>query len=156
MEAVAGRPVIWATAQYLSFAAGTDPIGLEVAIEVAGHHTTQARCVVSRGGVEILTTHAALGHRDLDVEGAWCAPPEVPGPGDCPRYRFFEHGLGHIDDLAFIGDFMPLDFHVGRAVARRRDAGERVRQSPVEGPPDLGHRDRQHLGGLPPLARRGR
>ncbi len=42
---------------------------------------------------------------------------------------------------------------VGRDVARRHDAGERVRRPRVEGPPDRGHRHRQHLGGLPPPPR---
>ena len=42
---------------------------------------------------------------------------------------------------------------VGRALPRRRDAGERVRRAAVQGPSDLSHRDRQHLGGLPPPAR---
>ena len=44
----------------------------------------------------------------------------------------------------------------GATVARRHDAGQRVRRPGVEGPPDRGHRHRQHLGGLPPPARRGR
>lgn len=100
MAAVAGRPVVWATAQYLSFAAGTEPVDLDVTIAVAGRHTTQARCVVSRRGIEILTTHAALGRRDLDVDGVWCAPPDAPDPSDCPRYRFFERGQSHMGDLA--------------------------------------------------------
>ncbi len=44
---------------------------------------------------------------------------------------------------------------VRRPVARRHDAGQRVRRPAVEGPPDLGDRHRQHLGGLPPSPRRG-
>jgi acyl-CoA thioesterase II len=127
IEAVTGRPTVWATAQYLSYAVGTEPLDLEVAIEVAGHNTTQARCVVSRDGREILTAHAA-----------------------CERYRYFDHdrglgalvehrlalgrqlhevagqqGSGHsalwirswlgprmvtTADIAFIGDFMPMGF----------------------------------------------
>jgi acyl-CoA thioesterase II len=88
MQTVSGRPVIWATAQYLAFAVGSEPVDLEVAIEVSGHNTTQARCVVSRDGKEILTAHAAFGSRDFDVEDAWCSPPVVPPPQDCPEYRF--------------------------------------------------------------------
>jgi len=100
MEAVVSRPVVWATAQYMTFAAGHDPLDLDVAIEVAGRNTSQARCVVSRGDVQILTAVAALGRRKLDVEGTWRAPPAVPAPDDCPRYRFFEYGRGHVGDLA--------------------------------------------------------
>ena len=50
MEHVAGRPTIWATAQYLSFAVGSEVIDIAVTVEVAGHNTTQARCVLSRHG----------------------------------------------------------------------------------------------------------
>ena len=88
MQTVSGRPVIWATAQYLAFALGNAPVELEVTIEVSGHNTTQARCVVSRDGKEILTAHGALGSRDFDVEDVWCAPPLVPAPENCPEYRF--------------------------------------------------------------------
>jgi acyl-CoA thioesterase II len=100
MEAATNRPVVWATAQYLSFAAGTEPIELDVTIEVAGHNTTQARCVVSRTGHEILTTHAALGRRTLDFEGQWCVPPDVAAPEDCPPYKFFERGRAGLGDIA--------------------------------------------------------
>jgi acyl-CoA thioesterase II len=100
MERVAGRPPIWATAQYLAFAAGTDPIDIDVTVEVAGRNTTQARCVLSREGREIMTTHAALGSRDFGWEGVWAARPEVPDPEHSERYRFFERGRGHIGDLA--------------------------------------------------------
>ncbi len=99
MVAVTGRPVVWATAQYLSFASGTAEIELDVTVEVAGHNTTQARCVVSRQGQEILTTHAALGSRSIDRDGVWCTCPDVPPPDSCPEYRFFERRTGHIGDL---------------------------------------------------------
>jgi acetyl-CoA acyltransferase len=45
---------------------------------------------------------------------------------------------------------------VGCPVARRLDPGERVGRSAVEGPPDLGDRHRQRVGGVPPPPRRGR
>jgi acyl-CoA thioesterase len=100
MQAATGRPVIWGTAQYLSFAIGMDPIDIAVTIEVAGRNTTQARCVLSRDGEEILTAHAALGARDFELEGVWVAPPEVPAPDACPPYRFFARGRGHLGDRA--------------------------------------------------------
>jgi acyl-CoA thioesterase len=99
MERVTGRPTIWATAQYLSFSVGVEPVDLDVTVEVTGHNTTQARCVLSRAGSEVLTTHAALGRRDSDADGVWCAPPPVLAPDACEPYRFFEHGKGHIGDL---------------------------------------------------------
>lgn len=100
MESVTGRPTIWATAQYLSFAEGTDPIDIDVTVEVAGHNTTQARCVLSRDGREILTAHSALGRRDFEFAGVWCTRPDVANPESCERYRFFESGRGHMGDIA--------------------------------------------------------
>jgi acyl-CoA thioesterase II len=94
IETVTGRPTVWATAQYLSYAVGTEPLDLDVSIEVAGYNTTQARCVVSRDGREILTAHAACGSRTAEVTGMWCQRPEVPPPGACERYRYFEHDRG--------------------------------------------------------------
>lgn len=100
MEVVTGRPVVWATAQYLSFAFGTEPIDIEVTVEVAGHNTTQARCVLSRKGGEVLTAHAALGRREFEFDGVWATRPDVPPPDDCPSYRYFGRGHGALDDLA--------------------------------------------------------
>jgi acyl-CoA thioesterase len=100
MEHVAGRPAIWATAQYLSFAYGTDPIDVDVTVEVAGHNTTQARCVLTRDGREVMTTHAALGRREFEWKGVWAARPDVPDPQHSEHFRFFDRGKGHIGDLA--------------------------------------------------------
>ena len=100
MQAATDRPVIWATAQYLSFAVGMDPIDITVTVEVAGRNTTQARCVLSRDGDEILTAHAALGMRDFEFEGVWVAQPEVPAPDECEPYQFFARGRGHLGDRA--------------------------------------------------------
>jgi acyl-CoA thioesterase len=102
MTAVTGRPLVWATAHYLSFAAGRTPLDLNVAVEVAGHHTTQARCVLSRDGAEVLTAHAALGARSFEHEGLWAGPTPVDAPEACPPYRFFdpvEDAMGRFVDI---------------------------------------------------------
>jgi len=116
MELVTGRPTIWATAQYLSFAHEPGEIDIHVTVEVAGHNTTQARCVLSRDGREILTAHSALGTRELEFEGSWCAPPDVPAPDDCEHFRFFEAGQGHMGDLT--------EFRL--ALGRQRDEMQRT------------------------------
>ena len=123
MEAITGRPVVWATAQYLSYAFGEEPIDIDVTIEVPGHKTTQARCVVSRHRAEILTAHAALGERDIDFEGVWCAPPAVPEPDDCPPYPFFDAGEGTS------AIWSSSDWHVGVSSTRslRARTGATVR-----------------------------
>ena len=99
MQTATGRPVIWATAQYLSFAVGMDPIDIAVTIEVAGRNTTQARCVLSRNGDEILTAHAALAHT-ISSSRACGSAATVPAPDECPPYRFFARGRGHLGDRA--------------------------------------------------------
>ncbi len=84
MESATGRPVVWATAQYLSFAMVDEVVDLDVTVAVAGHRTTQARAVAKVGDREILTVNAALGHRDLPYSGQWVDWPDVPGPEECP------------------------------------------------------------------------
>ncbi len=79
-----GRPVIWATAQYLAHAAPPHPIEIQLIIEVEGHHVTQARAIVTQDGREVLTTHAALGVRKFPHDGIWVKRPNVPAPQDCP------------------------------------------------------------------------
>ncbi len=84
LEATTGRPVVWATAQYLSFARPGSIMDIDVVVAVAGKQTTQARAVGHVGGTEILTVNAALGQREFPESGQWVPFPEVPAPGDCP------------------------------------------------------------------------
>lgn len=96
LEASSGRPVVWATAQYLSYANPTDILDIDVTIAVSGRQVTQARAVGHVGDREILTVNAALGERPLEVEGQWVEPPEVAPPLECgPRMPRIE-GLDSI------------------------------------------------------------
>ena len=90
MEAVSGRPVIWATGQYLSFVKAGSILDLDVTLAVHGKATTQARVVVRHGNSEILTVNGALGSRTTDAEGSFAVMPEVARPEDCieRRHRF--------------------------------------------------------------------
>ena len=99
MEAATGRPLVWATAQYVSFARMPATLDLVVAVVASGHHVTQARCVVSNGGREILSATAALGHRPLPAAGQWAEPPTVPQPDDCPAGPRIESFKGTILDV---------------------------------------------------------
>jgi acyl-CoA thioesterase-2 len=85
LEGSTGRPVVWATAQYLSYAHPPAMLDIDVTVGAAGRSITQARAVGHVGDTEILTVNAALGVRDLDVEGIWVKPPEVKPPEDCSR-----------------------------------------------------------------------
>jgi acyl-CoA thioesterase-2 len=83
MEGTSGRECVWATAQYLSYAAPGEVMDVDVTIAVDGHQITQARAVCHVGNREILTVNAALGHRPIDQRGQWVEMPDVPGPDQC-------------------------------------------------------------------------
>jgi len=88
LEAASGRPTVWSTAQYLSYAPTGATLDLTVTLAAEGHRVTQARAVGRVGEAEILTVNAALGlPASLDADGVWDAPPEVPPPGECPPRR---------------------------------------------------------------------
>lgn len=84
LEGSTGRPVIWATAQYLSFAHPPSTLDIEVTVPTEGHQLTQARAVARVDDVEILTVNAALGRRPFEGDGTWSTFPDVPPPDECP------------------------------------------------------------------------
>ena len=85
LEQTTGRPIVWATAQYLSFARPPSIMDIDVTVAVDGRQTTQARAVGHVGGTEILTVNAALGRREFPEQGQWAVRPDVPPPDECPR-----------------------------------------------------------------------
>ncbi len=88
LEAGAGRPTVWSTAQYLSYAPTHSVLDLSVTLAAVGKRVTQARAVGRVGDTEILTVNAALGEPDLlGAEGVWEHPPDVPPPDACPLRR---------------------------------------------------------------------
>jgi acyl-CoA thioesterase len=101
MEATCGRPVVWATAQYLSYANPPSVLDIDVTIAAQGRSVTQARVVGHVADTEILTVNAALGSRDMDAEGVWVEHPPVPAPEDCeargPRVPGAESIMDRID-----------------------------------------------------------
>jgi len=91
LEATTGRPVVWATAQYLSYAHVGSVMDLDVTVSVSGRRTTQARVIGHVGENEIITVLAALGHRDLDLVEQWPTMPKVLAPEQC---KVREHHYG--------------------------------------------------------------
>ncbi len=96
LEAATGRPLIWATAQYLSYALPPAVVDLEVTVAVSGRQTAQARAVGRVGDQEIFTVNAALGSRPLEATGEWAVRPEVDPPGECAPQRHMDTGDGTI------------------------------------------------------------
>ncbi len=83
LEGTTGRPLIWATGQYLSFTRPPEVLDLDVTVAVSGHQMTQARVVGHVADREVLTVNAALGYRPMDQEGTWAEMPQVPPPAEC-------------------------------------------------------------------------
>ena len=98
MEQVTGRPTIWATAQFLSYARPPSVVELDVYEVVRGHQMSQARVIAHVGETEILTVIGALGQRPLPLEGQWAARPVVPAPETCPPRPGMNHHEGTISD----------------------------------------------------------
>ena len=83
VEAVTGRPALWATAHYV----GRAPVGATLDIEVdvvrRGRAITHARARCTVDGDEALTVMAACGETS-GGGSTFLAPPDVPRPQDCP------------------------------------------------------------------------
>ena len=84
LEAGAGRPTVWATAQYLSYALTGSVLEVEVVLPAVGRSVTQGRAVARSEGREILTVNAALGAPRMEMQEVWVRPPAVPPPEQCP------------------------------------------------------------------------
>ncbi len=96
LEQATGRPLIWATAQYLSFAPPGSVVDIDVHVPVEGRSVTQARVVGQVGEREIITVNAALGSRPEGPSEQYATMPDVPLPDACPT-----HEIRHpqLDDL---------------------------------------------------------
>jgi acyl-CoA thioesterase-2 len=84
LEEASGRPTVWATGQYLSYAPTDSMVEWEVTLAVVGGRVTQGRAVGIVDNLEILTVNAALGDDQLDLNGVWIEPPAVLPPEQCP------------------------------------------------------------------------
>ncbi len=113
LEGTTGRPVVWATAQYLSFAQVGSVMDLDVTVSVSGHHTTQARVIGHVGENEIITVLAALGHRDLDLTAQWPTMPHVMSPDRCEirEHHYDAESLGQYLDQRWAA--APPEHHRG-------------------------------------------
>lgn len=87
MVRVTGRPLVYASAQFISFARPGERLVVTVRVLAAGRQTSQA--VVS-GAVDdraVFSVTGALGHREEFGTGQWARPPRVPPPAMCPAVR---------------------------------------------------------------------
>jgi acyl-CoA thioesterase-2 len=91
LEVATGRPLVWASGQYLSYARPPSVLDIEVALAVTGHQISQARATGRVDDSDIFTVNAALGRRPFEAAGSWAIRPDVPGPDDCPGRHLDPH-----------------------------------------------------------------
>jgi acyl-CoA thioesterase len=120
MERTCERPVIWATAQYLSYARPPSIVDFDVWVPAAGRHNSQARVIGHVGDKEILTVNAALGSRPSELSRQWLKAPDVPPPLECAPS---EHWRGDED----------LHSHLETRVAKGRYGAARVGSAEEDG-----------------------
>jgi acyl-CoA thioesterase len=82
LKRVSGRELIWATAQYLSYARVGAVLDIAVVLSVHGRNVTQASAVARVGDEVILTVSAALGDRP-GFSHQWLSMPDMPPPDRC-------------------------------------------------------------------------
>jgi acyl-CoA thioesterase II len=99
LEDLTGRPVVWATGQYISNAFPPDVVRFDAEVVVEGHNLTQARVIGHVDGREVLTVQAALGRRDYPGDGRWVVMPTVPAPDQCPPRETFPDSPGRLHYL---------------------------------------------------------
>lgn len=91
---VAGRELIWATAQYLSYARPGSELEVDVRLPVQGHNVTQAVINLHCGDEVIISATAALGERSGHPSHQWMDRPAVPAPADCTEWSAWSHQHG--------------------------------------------------------------
>ena len=122
LEEASGRPTVWASAHYLSYAPTHAEVTVTTDLVVVGGHVTQARATAFVGDREILTVNAALGTGFLSSPSPWTTMPTVPDPEDCPP-RQLPEGFGesifqHVDSRVALGrTFADLDGTPGSPIS---------------------------------------
>jgi len=85
LEALANKPVSWATAQFVSAAYPPERVDIDVELVSEGRSLAQGRARATTGDREVFTTMASLGTKSFPDEHRWLTMPDVPDPLDCPR-----------------------------------------------------------------------
>jgi len=120
LEEASGRPTVWATAQYLTYAPTGSVLDWEVVLPATGRNTTQGRAIGRLGDEEVLTVNAALGHQEQELSGTWVQAPAVARPEDCPLQEipelFADSVLVRVEHRVALGRlFSQLDGRPGDA-----------------------------------------
>jgi acyl-CoA thioesterase len=98
LEGCTGRPLVFATAQFLAFASPPSVVELEVHEIVRGHASSQVRVDATVDGEPIFTVVAAAGRRPFRGRGAWAVMPDVTPPEAAPLRPLREGQAGTVVD----------------------------------------------------------
>lgn len=93
----AGKPVVWATGQYVSTLFEPATLELTVDLPAVGRSVTQGRVSGHHGPAEIITVLGAAGARDEWYRASWDTAPDTAAPGACPDVgrRFEQPSIHH-------------------------------------------------------------
>lgn len=127
LERATGRPLLWATAQFLSYVREGEELQLRAEIPLAGRNVTHARLTGWVGEREVFRMGAALGGREGQPRRQLLPMPQVPPPQRCPHHVQTDEGF---DDRGLYQRFERR--HTGEPVANPRTA----EVSPVLPPQD--------------------
>ena len=83
MEQAAGRPLVWATAQYLSRASVGEVVAYDTTIVSAGKLLSQVQATSRVGDRTLANYVGAFGQRNGAYGQVWPQRPDAPGPAGC-------------------------------------------------------------------------
>jgi len=86
MEQATGRPLSWATAQFVGRAAVGEVVTYTVRVASAGNRTSQVGAVATVGDRTIGNFLGAFGERPGATTHRWGRPPQADPPEACPPY----------------------------------------------------------------------
>ncbi|MET0362519.1 MAG: acyl-CoA thioesterase [Sphingobium sp.] len=110
LERSIGRPVIWANAQYHSFAVPGMVLRLTAEAGGTGKRLTQARLVGEAAGVPVISVQATLGASTTKSDGQWIEAPRVASWRDSPvvtDHRVYQTGINTLFEFRLAGGRYP-------------------------------------------------
>ena len=117
MQQALGRDLVWATAQYISYARIGSVLELDVKVAQAGRNVTQAGVIGRVENETIFTVVAALGERAGQADLQWETMPDMPPPGDCQAWPLWPPQ----DDRAHLNHRLEIRMVPGRFGATPRN-----------------------------------
>ncbi|MEP7210286.1 MAG: thioesterase family protein [Alphaproteobacteria bacterium] len=117
MRQALGRDLVWATAQYISYARIGSLLELDVKTAQAGRNVAQASVTGRVEKETIFTVLAALGERSGQPDLQWETMPDMPPPGDCQVWPLWPRQ----DERAHLNHRLEIRMIPGRFGATPRD-----------------------------------